>query len=293
MTRDGPGSIPWEVVALDASTGKEVTAFPIPFPWFVDQMRVTSDAHKIFVFTTPWIRSFDITTGVQTAVSPEINLTSPTYPAFSRFVLDETRGLVLVPHRATGLGHARHLLGLDASTLELIGFGNPGDYQNVDIFQPLAGRGAAAAYVLTTVSNASDSGCAVWVDALDGFGALRSRVNVRQRAGLPDPPGSGCVAGAAVLSPPDTPSDLTTTVAGSRVTASWTNPGNTSAFELEAGSVPGRRDITLRVGVVTEFVVDNVPAGVYYLRVRAINEIGASPVSNEVRVVVPSAPTPP
>ena len=67
----------------------------------------------------------------------------------------------------------------------------------------------------------------------------------------------------------------------------WTQPDNTSAFELEAGLGPGRRDITVRLGLVTTAVFDAVPPNIYYLRLRAINEVGKSAASNEVTVVVP------
>jgi hypothetical protein len=57
---------------------------------------------------------------------------------------------------------------------------------------------------------------------------------------------------------------------------------------LAPGAVaPGRRDLSARVRLVTEVTVDDVPPGVFCVRVRSIKEIGASPPSNEVQVVVP------
>ena len=44
--------------------------------------------------------------------------------------------------------------------------------------------------------------------------------------------------------------------------------------------------MTRRVGRNNTETFDDVPAGVYFVRVRAFNEVGGSPASNEVRVEV-------
>ena len=57
---------------------------------------------------------------------------------------------------------------------------------------------------------------------------------------------------------------------------------------VEVGTVPGRSDLgILDVGKTTAWGVDGVPAGTYYVRVRADNDVGPSPPSNEVVVTVP------
>jgi hypothetical protein len=79
---------------------------------------------------------------------------------------------------------------------------------------------------------------------------------------------------------------LSAVVQGNTVTLSWSNPGNTGHFDLEAGSAPRLRNLLSASLTTTSFNVSSVPAGAYYVRVRAINEVGRSLPSNDVQVVV-------
>lgn len=87
---------------------------------------------------------------------------------------------------------------------------------------------------------------------------------------------------------PGAPTDLVATVNGSQVVFAWQPPsGGIDAFVIEAGSGPGLADLArLRVGPVTSHAVSSVPAGVYFVRVRAVNAAGEGLSSNEIRVVV-------
>ncbi len=88
---------------------------------------------------------------------------------------------------------------------------------------------------------------------------------------------------APLLAPP--------VVAGSAVTLSWTLPIESAAvtgYRLEAGSQPGLADVlTTGLGPAPSLAAAGVPAGRYYVRVRAVNANGASVPSNEVVVTVP------
>lgn len=117
-----------------------------------------------------------------------------------------------------------------------------------------------------------DSGQAVSVDLASAWRAFT--------AGQPF-----CDGQFVVLSVPDRPS-LNAHVEASRVTLSWTDPGNTQHFDVEAGSAPGLRDLVATSVSGTSFVAEAVPAGTYYVRVRAINDVGRSLPSVEVPVVV-------
>ncbi len=85
---------------------------------------------------------------------------------------------------------------------------------------------------------------------------------------------------------PPSPSTPTGFVVGPNVHLRWDNPGNVSEFELQFGFAPGTTAGSLRLGLETSLGITNVPPGVYYVRVRAINEIGTSPPSPEIRVEV-------
>ncbi len=72
------------------------------------------------------------------------------------------------------------------------------------------------------------------------------------------------------------------------MTVSWGDPGDTEEFELEYGFASGQRAGSLRLAAgTTRLTIHDVPPGAYFVRARAVNEVGSSPASNEVRVVVP------
>jgi hypothetical protein len=59
-------------------------------------------------------------------------------------------------------------------------------------------------------------------------------------------------------------------------------------FVLEAGSGPGLANLaTFDVGLQTSMVVNLVPPGTYYVRVRPANVTGSGQPSNEIVVIVP------
>jgi len=59
------------------------------------------------------------------------------------------------------------------------------------------------------------------------------------------------------------------------------------AIGVLAGIAPGQRAGSARLGHMTSIAIPGVPPGVYYVRVKALNEVGPSPASADVRVVVP------
>jgi hypothetical protein len=102
----------------------------------------------------------------------------------------------------------------------------------------------------------------------------------------PPPPPPGPTA-------PQPPTNLNVTVNGGTVTLSWTAPpastgGPLLSYRLEAGFAPGAANAALfDLGpTVTTLVVQGVPNGTFYVRVRAINAAGVSGPSNEAVVVV-------
>ena len=109
------------------------------------------------------------------------------------------------------------------------------------------------------------------------------------------------LAGAttAFAQAPDPPQNLTHVVAGTTVTLSWTAPPGVSptSYLVEASVNPGGPLVaTLQVSG-TSLTVPNVPPGVYYVHVRALNGALRSGPSNVVAVTVvnpcPAPPQPP
>ena len=72
------------------------------------------------------------------------------------------------------------------------------------------------------------------------------------------------------------------------VTLTWTLPLEaTTGSVIEAGSASGEADLIIVTVTGSAFTAANVPAGTYFVRVRARNEIGVGAASNEVQVVLP------
>ena len=111
------------------------------------------------------------------------------------------------------------------------------------------------------------------------------------------PPAGGTrvnASASASLTTPGVPSNLTATVSSARVTLSWLAPGGgdqPTSYVVEAGSATGRVDLAnFDTGTsALSLVVDNVPAGTYFVRVRAKNPAGVSGPSNEFVLTVTGA----
>jgi hypothetical protein len=90
---------------------------------------------------------------------------------------------------------------------------------------------------------------------------------------------------------PPAPANLSAVVVGARVTLSWSagpGPGAVSEYRVEAGSGPGLSNIaTLVTGNTPGLIVDNVPAGTYYVRIRGASTDTVTSASSEVVVTVP------
>lgn len=130
---------------------------------------------------------------------------------------------------------------------------------------------------------------------------------------------SSCASGASVLgqddieglraiypalasgpNPPQAPTIFTGSVLLNRVTLQWTPAtagGPAQSYIVEAGSAPGLSNLATLIvsGTSTSTVVGSVPAGTYYVRVRARNIIATSGPSPEALISVapcaaPNAP---
>jgi hypothetical protein len=91
--------------------------------------------------------------------------------------------------------------------------------------------------------------------------------------------------------PPQAPTAFTYQAVLDSVTLSWTpaaTGGPAATYLIEAGTAPGLTNITTLTvqAPTTSLVVNGVPQGVYYLRVRARNVLGTSGTSPEQAVIV-------
>jgi hypothetical protein len=102
-------------------------------------------------------------------------------------------------------------------------------------------------------------------------------------------------AGCGTLQPPAAPTGMTVTTSGQTLTFRWTQPASCSLatnYRMEAGTGPGLANLGVgRTGsTATTFIVSNVAAGTYYVRVRAENAAGLSGPSNDVVAVSVDVP---
>jgi predicted phage tail protein len=122
----------------------------------------------------------------------------------------------------------------------------------------------------------------------NGFYFLR--VRAVGAGGVSAPSAEVMIVVGGVPAPPGAPVNLTRTVSGSTVTFNWTAPatGSPTSYRLEAGSASGLSDIAVANtgSTATTISFSSVPPGTYFVRLRAVNALGASVVSNEVIVVV-------
>ncbi len=95
-----------------------------------------------------------------------------------------------------------------------------------------------------------------------------------------------CGADLVRVTEPAAPQAFTAGVASGRVNLTWQAPFGATQYEIEAGSAPGLTNLARLTVTDTQLSIDDVPPGVYHLRVRAINTIGKSSSSQEIRLVV-------
>lgn len=123
------------------------------------------------------------------------------------------------------------------------------------------------------------------LDATSGAVLERSDVTALARSSTGSL-GPLCGSSLVVVRAPEPPTASGVTMSGA-VDITWTDPGNATHFEVEAGTAPGQRDIGVFQVVGTRLLVQRVPPGTYHVRVRAINDVGRSLPSNDVTIVVP------
>jgi Fibronectin type III domain len=99
------------------------------------------------------------------------------------------------------------------------------------------------------------------------------------------------------LAAPGPSGNLSGSVSGSTVTLNWlapTSPDPATSYVIEAGSSSGATNIAVfdTDSTATTLTVTGVPAGTYFVRVRAKNSSGSSAPSNEIVLTVGGGPPP-
>lgn len=260
------------MLVVNATTGTEVRRFTHPVPSYA--ALTESGGRVVWINDGFGMHTLDARTGTVLATSSVFQASLATYdPARGILLVRQSDFLVAVdPLRLTEIGRAR------VSFTTLSGLSESSD--------TLLGRWMTGAYVLRSSYRYGNITCNdISLDALDVTGARRATADLLAKLG---PGGSSfCLARGFLFRSPFAPTALASSVSGRTVQLSWKDPGDTTEFELEFGFAPGQRAGALRVGAVTSLTLPGVPPGTYYVRVKALNEVGPSPASSDVRVVVP------
>ncbi|MGE0041460.1 MAG: fibronectin type III domain-containing protein [Vicinamibacterales bacterium] len=106
----------------------------------------------------------------------------------------------------------------------------------------------------------------------------------------------GSAGPAPCAAAPNAPGAPVASATGDTLALSWAAPAGgcpSTSYRLEAGSGSGASDLAnMDVGPSTSFTTSGVPAGMYYLRVRARNAAGTGPASPETVATVGGGETP-
>ena len=289
---EGGARVTW-VVAVNATSGQELRRWRLS--GVVSAIRTEASGHIVWVDHNG-LEALDGATGVVLASSQLFNAANTT--------VDGPRQLLLVRQ-------GDFLVAVDPLLLTEIGRTRvtymPPDQGMSRTAQTLPGRWMTGAYTVRTETRETfvsygrtgrndqyEFTCnAIQVDALHPNGSRRESADVLASLG----PGGGaigsrdqrlgCRAVAVLVRSPFAPTSLAASVSGNNVSLTWKDPGDTTGFEIEFGFAPGQRAGSMKVGRLTSIGIPAVPPGVYFVRVRGANEVGPSPVSNEVRLVVP------
>lgn len=173
-------------------------------------------------------------------------------------------------------------------------------------WQPPAGGGTPAAYVVEagSTSGASDIGVFV-LGAAPAFAVMAPdgvyHVRVRARNVFGTGPASNevmVVVGAVDTAVPLAPIDVVPFVAGRVVSLAWAvDPASPSvaAFIVDVGTAPGQSDLgSFDLGSPVTGAVATMVPGTYFVRVRARNALGIGPASEEATfTVLPCTPAAP
>ncbi len=278
---------------MNATTGQELRRWKLS--GVVSAIRTDASGRVVWVDHNG-LEALDGATGVVLASSNQFTAANTT--------VDAPRSLLLVRQ-------GDFLVAVDPLLLTEIGRTRvaftPPDQGMARTAQTLPGRWMTGAYTVRTETRETlvrygrtgrediyEFTCnAIDVDALHPNGVRRETADVLARLG----PGGGaigsrdqglaCRALAVLVRSPFAPTSLAASVSGNNVSLTWKDPGDTTDFEIEFGFAPGQRAGSARVGRLTAIGIPGVPPGVYYVRVKGANEVGPSPASNEVRIVVP------
>ncbi len=274
------------VNVVDAATGRLERTFPLVGSTLAG-MAADADGRRLFVATQQELHVYDTQNGALLTHVPGFLGNGVNYT--NALQLDESRRRLLLKINATATpteeGWETRVAAFDLDTLALLGIVS-GSSPLWQLRAQVVTGPRSPMYVFNSLF---EGGCRVaQLELYDSdSGAPQQRVDALP-LWRPASDISLCEAQLVLQSPPVAPMIQSQIVSGRGVTLSWTPAYDALHYDIEAGSAPGLNDVAVSQGhTSTSFVVDKVPSGHYFVRVRAINWVGRSLPSNEVEIVVP------
>jgi hypothetical protein len=268
-------TVRYRIVVMDPLTGLVRRELP-PFPPFQEPtgLTISRDGQRLYLTLSdpPTVKVLDASSGAELATRT-IALNPFQIEGLSFVRLDEQHDRLFVTRwfLSGSAGGGGSSFVLDPSSLQDIAHSNATQHV-VDRPQRLV------VSVGVFVSRFSGCGGAV-VETWGAANTPQSTQNVPLDGGCPT---------IALATAPDAPDTFSHVVTGRQVTLTWSPVPGALDYQLEAGSGTGLAHLVqLRTGPSTSFVVDNVPAGTYYVRVRAVNDVGVGSATVDRMIVVP------
>lgn len=260
-----------ELVWVRAADGVLLQVVPLARAW--KALVVTADGARAFGLAEDPVRPLGHALHAVDRVSGQVtSLTNaPELDAVDSLTLDEAAGRLIT--RGTTQATQGSLFGFDLTPAYRWTLAVPGA-AGVTFATNRTGEGFLVPYVapqplpLHRVDVAS--------------GTITETANVTTRAGLT--PGNYLLL---MLSPPRAPSSLTASVNGRDVTLTWPRADDATSYVIDAFQGAPRVHVYSGRFAGGPLLAPGVPPGTYYVRVRAINDVGVSGFSPEATVVVP------
>jgi hypothetical protein len=149
----------------------------------------------------------------------------------------------------------------------------------------------------SNLANIQWTGGTTFTAIVGGSGTFFVRVRSGNPVGVSVPSNEIVISVGGSTPPPlpGAPSNLQISATGSTVTLTWLGPasgGPVTTYVIQAGSSSGSSNLAnFETGsTATSFTATNVPAGTYFVRVRASNSAGVGAASNEVAVLLVGGP---
>lgn len=293
----GFGPFQSHVTLVDLSTGVVEHSSPIPGKVVVHAVAARADASAVVVTMSDYGLFETVVAVVNPATGAILARDASLRPAVSfsstgePLVLDEARGIAIVPifdgAAALDTTTLARLATLDAprTRTALI---PPNDSPTLDYaMYQLRGSGDLLVWEGEGQRHSYYGGPCLATRLVTISGSTGRIAQTTDLARLYGQPFCGLAGSTFLVNPPPSPAGLAASSTAGITTFTWSASPGATHYVLEAGTAPGLANIgSVAIGG-TSLSVPGVPAGRYYVRVRAVGVGGQGPRTADVELILP------